>query len=166
MSVLSVIPYLSLSPSSSARIRELYKYVEDVDSLADKSTKNFYIEKFLKDGYNYRETWRYLTNGTRVIYFQIDYILDSTEFTEVYYVKRNNLVCSEEYEKVNYSMREDELKWGGIYYFESSMPSHVVTLGRKNGYYRRDIDPVMDAYTRFGKRFSELKMHLPMLPPY
>ena len=63
-------------------------------------------------------------------------------------------------------MREDELKWGGIYYFESSMPSHVVTLGRKNGYYRRDIDPVMDAYTRFGKRFSELKMHLPMLPPY
>ena len=163
VSILLAISYLSFSQSGSARIRELYKYVEDIDSLADKSTKNFYLEKFLKDGYNYRETWRYLTNGERIIYFQIDYILDSTEFTEVYYVKRNNLVCSEEYEKVNYSMREDELKWGGIYYFESSMPSHVVTLGRKN-YYRRNMDPVMDAFARFGKRFSELKMHLPMLP--
>lgn len=162
MSIFLVVPYLSFSQSRSAHIRELYKYVENIDSLADKSTKNFYLEKFLKDGYNYRETWRYLTNGSRIIYFQVDYVLDSTEFTEVYYVMRNNLVCSEEYEKVNYSMREDELKWGGIYYFESSMPSHVVTLGRKD--YRREPDPVMDAFARFGKRFSELKRHLPMLP--
>ena len=161
VSIAMVLPYFSFS--QSARIRELYRYVENIDSLADRSTKNFYLEKFLKDGYNYRETWRYLTNGTRIVYFQIDYILDSTEFTEVYYLMRNNLVCSEEYEKVNYSMREDELKWGGIYYFESSMPSHVVTLGHKN-YYRRDMDPVTDAFARFGKRYSELKMHLPMLP--
>lgn len=163
VSFLLMIPYFSFSQSGSAHIRELYRYVEDIDSIADKSTKNFYLEKFLKDGYNYRETWRYLTNGSRVVYFQIDYILDSTEFTEVYYLMRNNLVCSEEYEKVNYSMSEDELKFGGIYYYESSMPSHVVTLGHKN-YYRRNTDPVMDAFTRFGKRFSELKMHLPMLP--
>jgi hypothetical protein len=162
VSVFLAVPFLSSSQSRSAHIRELYKYVEDIDSLADKSTKNFYLEKFLKDGYNYRETWRYLTNGSRIIYFQVDYVLDSTEFTEVYYVMRNNLVCSEEYEKVNYSMREDELKWGGIYYFESSMPSHVVTLGRKS--YRREPDPVTDAFARFSKRFSELKRHLPMLP--
>ena len=162
LSVFLTVPYLSFS-QSSARVRELYKYVEDVDSLADKSTKNFFLEKFLKDGYNYRETWRYLTNGSRVIYFQVDYILDSTEFTEVYYLMRNNLVCSEEYEKVNYSVREDELKWGGIYYFESSMPSHIVTLGRKN-YSRHDMNPGLDALARFGKRYSELKRHLPMLP--
>jgi hypothetical protein len=161
LSVFSLIPYLSYS--QPARIRELYKYVEDIDSIADKSTKNFYLEKFLKDGYNYRETWRYLANGSKIIFFQVDYILDSTEFTEVYYLNRGSLVCSEEYEKVNYSMREDELKWGGIYYFESSMPRHVVTLGHKN-YYRRNMDPGMDAFVRFGKRFSELKKHLPMLP--
>jgi hypothetical protein len=158
-----VIPYLSYSQSNSARIRDLYKYVEDIDSLADKSTKNFYLEKFLKDGYNYRETWRYISNGSRIVYFQVDYMLDSTEFTEVYYLIRNNLVCSEEYEKVNYSFREDELKWGGIYYFESSMPSHVVTLGRRN-YNRREMNPGLDALYRFDKRFSELKRHLPMLP--
>lgn len=161
--VLSVIPYFSYSQTNSGRIRDLYRYVEQTDSIADKSTSNFYLEKFLKDGYNYRETWRYLSNGSRIIFFQVDYILDSTEFTEVYYLNRGNLVCSEEYEKINYSLREDELRWGGIYYFESSIPKHVVTLGRRN-YYRGEIKPGLDALARFGKRFSELKRHLPMLP--
>src|SRR5687768_9419310 len=161
--VLFVIPHLTYSQSNSARIRDLYKYVEQTDSIADKSTKNFYLEKYLKDGYNYRETWRYLSNGTRIIYFQVDYMLDSTEFTEVYYLNRGNLVCSEEYEKVNYSLREDELKWGGIYYFESSVPRHVVTLGKRR--FSRNYDnPGIDALSRFSTRYSELKRHLPMLP--
>ncbi|MBL7696628.1 MAG: hypothetical protein JNK79_00650 [Chitinophagaceae bacterium] len=158
---LFLIPFLS--SAQSGRIRDLYRYVEQTDSLADKSTKTFYLEKFLKDNYNYRETWRYLADGDRIVYFQVDYILDSTEFTEVYYVNRNRLVCSEEYEKVNYTIREDELKFGGIYYFESSSAKHVVTLGRKNYQYRNN-DPVLEVLTRFGKRYSELKRHLPMLP--
>jgi len=158
-----IIPYFLFSQSNTARIRDLYRYVEQTDSLADRSTKNFYLEKFLKDGYNYRETWRYLSNGTRIIFFQVDYILDSTEFTEVYYLNRGNLVCSEEYEKVNYSMREDALRWGGIYYFESSVPKHVVTIGRRK-FNRPDMNPGIDALTRFDKRFTELKKHLPMLP--
>jgi hypothetical protein len=160
-----IVPYFSFSQSGSTRIRELYRYVEQTDSLADKSTENFYLEKFLKDGYNYRETWRYLSNGSRITYFQVDYMLDSTEFTEVYYVNRGNLVCSEEYEKVNYSLREDELKWGGIFYFESSVPRHVVTLGRRR-YSNDNFNPGVDALTRFSKRYSELKRHLPMLPRY
>ena len=90
-------------------------------------------------------------------------MLDSTEFTEVYYLNRGHLVCSEEYEKVNYSLREDELKWGGIYYFESSVPKHVVTLGKRR-FNRSYNNPGIDALTRFGARYSELKRHLPMLP--
>lgn len=159
--ILFLAPFVSFS--QPGRVREMYKYVEHTDSLADKSTKTFYLEKFLKDNYNYRETWRYLSDKDRIIYFQVDYMLDSTEFTEVYYVNRGRLVCSEEYEKVNYSLREDELKYGGIYYFESSSTQHAVTLGRK-GYYRRSSDLTLDVLSRFGKRYSELKRHLPMLP--
>ena len=159
--IMLAAPYVSFS--QHGRLNELYSYVEKADSLADKSTKNFYLEKYLKDGYNYREKWRYLSNGNRIIYFEIDYMLDSTEFTEVYYVNRGNLVCSEEYEKINYSMMEDELKWGGIYYFDGSTPQHVVTLGRKrNGDY--GSNPGDLALMRFSKRYSELKRHLPMLP--
>lgn len=161
LAVLLAIPFFSFS--QSARVGELYKYVEATDSLVDRSTKTFYLEKFLKDNYNYRETWRYFSKGPRISYFQVDYMLDSTEFTEVYYIDRGRLVCSEEYEKINYALREDELKYGGIYYFDSSIPRHVVTLGRK-GYYREGLEPGMDVLTRFDKRFSELKRHLPMLP--
>lgn len=157
-----IAPFILLGQSRFNRLHELYKIVEQTDSLADKSTKTFYLEKFLKDNYNYRETWRYLNDGNRIVYFQVDYILDSTEFTEVYYVNRGHLVCSEEYEKVNYSFAEDELKWGGIYYFESSIPRHVVTLGRRE--YRRTANPGLSVLTRFDRRFSELKRHLPMLP--
>lgn len=154
----------SICFSQHRRLNDLYTYVEKADSLADKSTKNFFLEKYLKDGYNYREKWRYLSNGNRIIYFEIDYMLDSTEFTEVYYVNRGNLVCSEEYEKINYSIAEDELRWGSIYYFDGSIPQHVVTLGRRqNGEF--GANPGDLALTRFSKRFSELKRHLPMLPP-
>jgi len=161
--VFLLLPAICFSQLRSGRINDLYKYVEQTDSLADKSTKTFYLEKFLKDNYNYRETWRYLTNSDRILYFQIDYILDSIEYTEVYYLDRGRLVCSEEYEKINYSFREDELKWGGIYYFQSSYPAQVVTLGRRE-YSRRNLDPGVAVLTRFDKRFTELKRHIPMLP--
>ena len=160
--ILLAVPFVSFS-QHSGRLNELYAYVEKADSLADKSTKNFYLEKYLKDGYNYRESWRYLSNGSRIIYFEVDYMIDSSEFTEIYYVNRGNLVCSEEYEKVNYSVREDELKWGGIFYFHRSAPQHIVTLGRrKNGDYGGNPGDL--ALMRFSKRYSELKRHLPMLP--
>lgn len=156
------VPLFSFSQANRGRLSDLYHYVEETDSLIFISQKTFYLEKFLKDDYNYKETWRYLLNGGRIVYFQVDYILDSTEFTEVYYLKRGTLICSEEYEKVNYTYEEDALKWGGIYYFESSIPRHVVTLGRKD--YAGNMDPGILVLDRFGKRYSELKRHLPMLP--
>lgn len=141
----------------------MYNYVEKTDSLIDKSQKTFYLEKFLKDNYIYKETWRYSLNGGRIVFFQVDYILDSTEFTEVYYLNKGRLICSEEYEKINYSYLEDELKWGGIYYFQSSIPKHVVTVGRKD-FNRRNMNPELVVLNRFEKRYSELKRHIPMLP--
>ena len=150
---------------NSRGLTELYAYVHHTDSLLDRSEKTFYLEKFLKDDYNYRETWHYLTNGDKVVYFEIVYIIDSIEFSGVYYLKRGNLVCAEEYEKITYSYFEDKLKYGGIYYFESSMPSHIVTLGKRSDPIDF-INPEDLALSRFEKRYAELKMHLPMLLPY
>lgn len=156
-------PVLLFSQYSSSRLNELYRYVEQADSVAFKSQKTFYLEKFLKDDYNYRETWRFSQNAGKIVYFQVDYILDSIEFTEVYYLNRGNLVCSEEYEKVNYTLAEDKLKFGSILYFDSATPRHVVVLGRRS-YNWRMSDPGDLALMRFEKRFSELKRHIPMLP--
>ena len=133
---------------NSRGLTELYAYVHHTDSLLDRSEKTFYLEKFFK-----------------VVYFEIVYIIDSIEFSEVYYLKRGNLVCAEEYEKITYSYFEDRLKYGGIYYFESAMPSHIVTLGKRSDPIDF-INPEDLALSRFEKRYAELKMHLPMLLPY
>lgn len=156
-------PFISRSQVNSNRLSDLYHFVEMTDSLVDKSEKTFYLEKFLKDDFNYREKWSYIMIGGKVNFFQVDYLLDSTEYTEVYYLQRGNLVCFEEYEKVNYTYTEDELKWGGIYYFQGSFPKHVVTLGRKD-FSNRRVNPETVVFIRFEKRYSELKRHLPMLP--
>jgi len=156
-------PREGFSQAGRPGLSELYRLVDRTDSLADGKQKTFYLEKFLKDDYNYRETWRFSENGGRIVYFQVDYIIDSTEFTEVYYVNRGNLICSEEYEKVNYSVKEDELKYGSIYYFESTQPKHVVTLGARS-FANRMERPESTVFSRFQKRYSELKRHLPMLP--
>jgi hypothetical protein len=161
--ILFCVPFISRSQSNSGRLTDLYRYVEITDSLLDKSEKTFYLEKFLKDDYNYKEKWSYSLNSGKINFFQVNYLLDSTEYTEVYYLQRGNLICSEEYQTVNYSYNEDELKWGGIYYFQGSFPKHVVTLGRRD-YNNRMINPETLVLTRFEKRYSELKRHLPMLP--
>ena len=162
MFFVSLISLSTFAQSSYSRLDDLYHFVERTDSLADKKLRSFSMEKFIDNDRNYRENWSYSENGGRVVFFQVDYRLDSTEFTEVYYVNRGSLVCSEEYEKVNYSIEEDELKYGSIYFFESTTPRHVVTLGRKT-FNNRMLDPETMVFTRFEKRYSELKRHLPML---
>lgn len=159
-----VLTSISASAQSSfSRLDDLYLFVEKTDSLANKKLRTFSLEKFLKNDLNYKENWSFSENGGKVVYFQVDYVLDSTEFTEVYYVNRGRLVCSEEYEKVNYSFEEDELKYGSIYFFESTTPKHVVTLGRRT-VNNRMLAPEMMVFSRFEKRYSELKRHMPMLP--
>jgi hypothetical protein len=152
----------SASQSKNTHLKELFNFVDQADSLSEKSNRTFYLEKFRKNNYNYKEAWRYTEKSGRIIYFQIDYILDSTEFTEVYYLNRGDLICSEEYQKINYSYTEDELKYGGIYYFQSAVPQQVVVLGKKDNF--AQPHPEFTILSRFEKRLSELKRHIPMLP--
>lgn len=157
-----MVPAIAFSQRSNAYLDNLYRFVEHADSLSMRSFKTFYLEKFSSDR-DYRETWRYSSQNGRVYYFQIDYIIDSSEFTEVYYLDRGNLVCSEEYEKVNYSLFDDDLQFGGVYFYQSSVPRHIVMLGKRKSVGYRD-DPSIAALSRFEKRYSELRRHLPMLP--
>lgn len=161
--LLLLLPFLTRAQHAQGRLDHLYRIVEEADSVAIQSQKTFFLEKFLKDDYNYRETWRYAINRGKIVYFQVDYLLDSTEYTEVYYLDRGRLICSEEYEKIDYDFMEDKLKFGSILFFESTTPRHVVTLGRRS-YNWRMTEPGDLALTRFQKRYSELKRHLPMLP--
>jgi hypothetical protein len=162
-SLVYFLPMLAVSQYPSGRLDELYRYVEVTDSLATRSQRTFYLEKYLKDDFNYKETWRYTTNGGKIVFFQVDYLLDSTEYTEVYYLNRGRLVCSEEYETENLPFMDDRLRFGSILYFESATPRHIVMLGRKKQSWRM-TEPGDLALTRFAKRYTELRRHIPMLP--
>ncbi len=159
--ILSVFAY---GQTRSNTVAELYRYVEQADSLVVYGQRTFYLEKFLEDDYTYRETWRYAEREGRIFYFQVDYILDSLEHMEAYYMDRGGLVCAEEYEKMNYSFTEDELRFGSIFYFQQNLPRHIAILGRKSQP-AGILSPELDVLTRFHKRYTELRRHIPMLVP-
>lgn len=147
----------------AARTASLYALVDRADSLAERSFRTFYLEKFRDDDTPYRETWRYSDRDGQVFYFQVEYYLDSILYTESYYLHQQRLICTEEYEQRGLSDFEDQLRWGAVFYFQNGVPRHVAILGRRAESGSRQ-HPVEVALHRFGKRWHELKRHLPMLP--
>jgi hypothetical protein len=136
--------------------------VQQIDSLSSKSQKIFYLNKIDKKFDGVKETWHYTMQDGKVIVFQVRYVLDSSEFTEVYYLDKGHLMYSEEYETIYYtSTGDDEIKWGGIYYFVSNSLKQGVTLGdKKRNYQFRDSGT--ETLTRFQRRFSELRENIPL----
>ncbi|HET9276620.1 MAG TPA: hypothetical protein VFN95_00490, partial [Flavitalea sp.] len=108
-----------------------------------------------------KETWHYTMRDGKVIVFQIRYVVDSIEYTEIYYLNKGDLICSEEYETVYYRNTGDEdIKWGGIYYFVSNNLKQRVTLGHKKS--RSFWNPESETLSRFQRRFSELRENIPL----
>lgn len=108
-----------------------------------------------------KETWHYTVRDEKVIVFQVRFVIDSIEFTEIYYLNKGNLIYSEEYETMYYTSGDDEIKWGGIYYFVSNNLKQRVTLGNKKSKYFR-WNPESETLSRFQRRFSELRQHIPL----
>ena len=164
MLIIFLTPFFSVGqPRYEKReLNDVDQFIQVADSLAMRSQTNFVLTKFLKGERAYKERWNYLINRGKIVLFEVNYIIDSSEYAEIYYVDKNNLVCSEEYETANSSYLEDELKWGGIYYFVSAVPRRIVTLGKKKTIEGTPEESLV--YNRFRKRYAELKMHLPMLP--
>lgn len=136
--------------------------VEHIDSLSNKSQITFYLNKIDKKFDGVKETWNYTMNDGKVVLFQVRYVLDSTEFTEVYYLNRGNLIYSEEYETAYYSSSaDDEIKWGGIFYFVSNSLRQGVTLGDRKRKYQ-SWNPETETLIRFQRRYTELRENIPL----
>ena len=136
--------------------------VQQTDSLAIRSQRTFYLNKMDKKFDGVKETWHYTMHNGKVVVFEVRYVLDSLEFTEIYYLNKGSLIYSEEYETIYYtSSGEDEIKWGGIYYFVSNNLKQRVTLGNKKSKYLH-WNPESETLSRFYKRFSELQQNIPL----
>lgn len=160
MIVFSVSPYI-YSQSNYQVLARIDNIVQQADSLANKSQRTFYLNKIDKKFDGVKETWHYTIRDGKVIVFQVRYVVDSTEFTEIYYVNKGDLIYSEEYETRYYtSTGDDEIRWGGIYYFVSNDLKQRVTLGNKKA--RSFWNPETETLSRFQRRFSELQQHIPL----
>jgi hypothetical protein len=151
-----------LSQSNYQVLSRIDNMVQQIDSLSSKSQNIFYLNKIDKKFDGVKETWHYTMQNGKVIVFQVRYVLDSIEFTEVYYLDKGHLMYSEEYETIYYSSTgDDEIRWGGIYYFVSNSLKQGVTLGeKKRNYQFRDSGS--ETLTRFQRRFSELRENIPL----
>ena len=135
--------------------------VQQTDSLSNKSQRTFYLNKIDKKFDGVKETWHYTMRDGKVIVFQIRYVVDSIEYSEIYYLNKGDLIYSEEYETIYYTNKgDDEIKWGGIYYFVSNNLKQRVTLGRKRS--RSFWNPESETLSRFQRRLSELKENIPL----
>jgi hypothetical protein len=160
--VIMLVGTAGFSQSNYHLLSRIDNIVQQADSLANKSQKTFYLNKIHNVFDGVKETWNYTMVNGRVIVFQVRYVLDSIEYIEIYYLNKGTLVYSEEYETVYYtSTGDDEIKWGGIYYFVSNVVKQGVTLGdkrRRNQFWNNGHD----TFARFQRRFSELQQNIPL----
>ena len=153
---------LSISVFSQTNYQVLSRIdniVQQTDSLSNKSQRTFYLNKIDKKFNGVKETWHYTIREGKVIVFQVRYVVDSIEYSEIYYLNKGDLIYSEEYETVFYTNTgDDEIKWGGIYYFVSNNLKQRVTLGKTRS--RSFWNPESETLSRFQRRFSELQENI------
>lgn len=136
--------------------------VQRTDSLSLKSQRTFYLNKFSGLDKKYKETWYYTLSEGKVIIFQVRFVIDSTEYTESYYLNSNRPICMEQYETAYYSPIEDDMTWGEVLFFVDNTLKLYVSRGERNssyGVWQRQSESL----ERFNKRFAELKRSLGLL---
>ena len=72
--------------------------IQHIDSLSDKSQKKFSLVKPYHRDKDIREDWYYSVLDGKVATFEIEYVIDSIEFSEIYYIHKGRLICMEQYE--------------------------------------------------------------------
>ena len=135
------------------------KLVEKADSLSFKEQTVFHSERLIKNQDPIQETWYYTLDNNKVAIFQVRYVIKGTEFTEVYYLNNNELICAEKVEAPNLSVYIDEVVRGELYFIENSALRQYVTFGQKNaGTSHRDAQ--YECIRRFQQRFEELRRNM------
>lgn len=136
--------------------------IRESDSLSLKSQKTFSLIKPYHPDKDIRESWYYTLKEGRVIIFEIRYVVDSMEYSEIYYVHKGRLICMEQYEAPYLSLYADQLKWGEAYFFQDeSLRQYVITGKRRQppGLWATQSESL----SKFQQRFAELQRHMKYL---
>ena len=136
--------------------------IQEADSLSLKSQKTFSLVKPYHPDKDIRETWYYTIKDGRVVIFEIRYVVDSLEYSEIYYVHRGRLICMEQYEAPYLSLYADQLKWGEAYFFQDEALRQYTITGKRRqppGLWATQSGSL----SKFQQRFAELQRHMKYL---
>lgn len=128
--------------------------VQRADSLSLVSQQTFHIHKFLSNNQPIRETWHYTVAEGRVVIFEIHYFVDTIEYLEVYYLDRDQVVCTEQYVIEYPAQQDDRIKWGAVGFFQGPAVRQFVTMGTVPDAISRLSS--YELWTRFKSRYKEL----------
>jgi len=132
------------------------KIVRKIDSLSRVSNKSF-VNGIVIDRKKVKENWQHFDNKmySRII---INYIIDSTDYTEEYYFKEGQLIYEYEGELWHFpSLGPNEYQgWSGSFYFSKGKLIDHVTLGHGKSELD-DWDPEKEILQRLKKRKAELQ---------
>lgn len=138
--------------------------VEQADSLSLRSQETFHLNRIIRVDKNFikdktvQETWYYTLKDNKPVIFQVRYLIDSTEFTESYYVNRGRLVCMEQYASPYFS-KSDEVKWGQVLFYDNNNLKLYVSVGHDKPIQSyAQVGP--DALDIFYKRYAILEQNL------
>ncbi len=134
--------------------------VERADSLSLKSQSMFYLDRIIKVDKTFKndrtikETWYYTVSQGKIVIFQVRYLIDSSEYTETFYINNGSLICLEQYESPFFSPT-DQVYWGKVLFFDNSALKLNVTVGNRKSQNMLATNAV-EALDIFNKRYSEL----------
>ena len=159
--------FLLISGLAKAQSRDWRSSIDEkvqvADSLSLRSQKIFYLNKFLKDERPVKETWYYTLQDGRLIIFEVKYVADSIEYSEIYYLDNSRLICMEQYEVPYLSVYTDQVKSGAAMFFDNeSLRQYVVTGSQKNEVRWKAAN---ESLRRFEERFDELRKTIQYAPP-
>ena len=154
--IISITAFTQYRPDWRSDIDEIIK---ESDSLSLKTQKTFSLFKPYHPDKDIRETWYYTLKDGRVVIFEIRYVVDSMEYSEIYYLNRGRLICMEQYEAPYLSGYADQLKWGEAYFFRDEQLGQYVITGKRRqppGLWATQSNSI----SKFQQRFAELQRHM------
>lgn len=136
--------------------------MDKADSLSMLSQVTFHLDNIVKPGKLVKEAWHYTTDRERVVVFEVHYFERDTEFTEVYYLNRGDLVCMEQYQ-IHYPLdNDDKIVWGEVCFFDGNQVRQHVTIGENQSvakYSRDDYSKLM----QFRQRYRTLQQNMALM---
>jgi hypothetical protein len=154
--IIFLIPFLAFGQKEAVDSSAINRIVDTIDELSGKKSKPYSLKK-RSGNKSFSEAWQYYKDHqfSRII---IDYKIDSTIYSERYYLKNGSLIYACENEIMYFpSLGPGEFQgWSGSFYFLKDKLIDHVTLGHGRSE-SDDWDPEKEVLEKMKRRKEDLR---------